>query len=589
MGGVLTSRALPQRLIITLDGISYRDMKALQEGVTDTNGWGTVVHRRAFTADEGYFPVSRMISTFPSTSDVAWTDIFGDRPQPGYQRTYFSVAANSEVFVNGLTSTIEHERQMNWQADGNFARSMGYIYSVHTFRYEMRKLTQEFWNTGDTNPDFYIYIRSSDDAQHMDRDILSLLTSMDDDLQTLRARYKAKEGRDLQILIISDHGHNHAGRGERVQIGSYLEKAGYHLTQSITGPKDVVLPMSGIEDWIEIHNAPSESATLAEKLVHLKGADVIAARLSDDTNCFLVLNSKGERAVIRWNPVQNTYQYSAKKGDPLGYLPVAEKLAQKKRLDEDGFATADDWMNETMTNHYPLALQRIVRGLTCVVLNPATILVSLDNHYVNAGRLVNDASLLESCGSTHGALDDINSVGIILSNFMPTHDTSSERVGGLFDNFPGLRAYRGEENGAEWVSRQEQAATRIPRDPFDWNYESLPDDGVFLRVWSPELAQPGNSLSLEATIEKISGLPDPPPGGQGLKPTIEHEAHVTFNKPVSFPTNCLYERVYACPPNLGLEPQANYEISGWVEGAGKNAGRFEFDFHTDGNGRPAAY
>src|SRR5580693_2052485 len=103
-------RALPQRLIITLDGISYRDMKALQEGVTDTNGWGMAVHRRAFTSDEGYFPVSRMISTFPSTSDVAWTDIFGDRPQPGYQRTYFSVAGNSEVFVNGLTSTIEHER-----------------------------------------------------------------------------------------------------------------------------------------------------------------------------------------------------------------------------------------------------------------------------------------------------------------------------------------------------------------------------------------------------------------------------------------------------------------------------------------------
>jgi hypothetical protein len=246
-------------------------------------------------------------------------------------------------------------------------------------------------------------------------------------------------------------------------------------------------------------------------------------------------------------------------------------------------------MGETMTNHYPLALQRIVRGLTCVTLNPATILVSLDNHYVNAGRLVNDASLLESCGSTHGALDDINSAGIILSNFMPTHDTSSDRVTGLFDNFPGLRAYRGEENGAEWVSRQEQAATRIPRDPFDWNYESLPDDGVFLRVWSPELAQPGNSLSLEATIEKISGLPDPPPGGQGLKPTIEHETHVTFNKLVSFPTNCVYERVYACPPNLGLEPQANYEISGWVEGDGKNVGRFEFDFHTDGNGRPVAY
>ena len=68
-------------------------------------------------------------------------------------------------------------------------------------------------------------------------------------------------------------------------------------------------------------------------------------------------------------------------------------------------------MEETMTNHYPLALQRIVRGLTHVTLNPATILVSLDNHYVHAGWLVNEGSKLESCGSTHGALDDINSLG----------------------------------------------------------------------------------------------------------------------------------------------------------------------------------
>jgi hypothetical protein len=582
-------RALPQRLIITLDGISYRDLKALQEGTTDTNRWGMVFHRRAFTSEEGYFPVSRMISTFPSTSDVAWTDIFGNRPNPGYQRTYFSVAANSIVWVNGLTSTIEHERQMDWQADSNFTRSMGYVYSVHTFEFELHKLVAEFWNAGSTNRDFYIYIRSSDDAQHMERDILSMLAMLDEDLQNLRARYQAKEGHDLQILVLSDHGHNHAGRGERVPIGSFLEKSGYHITQSILGPKDVVLPTSGIEDWIEIHNLPSETAKLAEQLIHLPGTDVIAARLPDPTNTFLVLNPKGERALIHWNPTRNTFQYSAEKGDPLGYLPVVEKLAQKKLLDKDGFATADDWMNETMTNHYPLALERIARGLTCVILNPATILVSLDNRYVNAGWLVNSASALEGCGSTHGALDDINSTGIILSNFTPTHDTSTDRLAGCFDGFPGLRVYRDEENGAEWVSKCEEARIRIPRDPLDSNYTSLPDDGVFLRVWSPELAHAGDSASFEAAIEKVSGQANPPAGGQSLKPTIKHVIRVTFNKTLSLLAVCPYERIYACPPNLRLEPQADYEISGWVEGAGKNAGHFEFDFRTDNNGRPVAY
>src|SRR5208283_1278329 len=114
--------------------------KALQGGIICTNFWGRPFRRQAFTTDEGYFPVSRMISTFPSASDVAWTEIFGDRPLPGYQRTYFSAAANSQISINGVTTSVEHERQMNCQVENGFIRSMGYIYSVHTFEYEMREM-----------------------------------------------------------------------------------------------------------------------------------------------------------------------------------------------------------------------------------------------------------------------------------------------------------------------------------------------------------------------------------------------------------------------------------------------------------------
>ena len=74
------SLALPARLVLALDGIAFRDVQALQNGVTTTNFWGRKIQRRAFTSEEGYFPVSRMVSTFPSASDVAWTDVFGDRP-----------------------------------------------------------------------------------------------------------------------------------------------------------------------------------------------------------------------------------------------------------------------------------------------------------------------------------------------------------------------------------------------------------------------------------------------------------------------------------------------------------------------------
>src|ERR1035438_303009 len=90
---------------------------------------------------------------------------------------------------------------MDWQVESSFIRSMGYIYSAHTFGYEMRKLAKTFWDTRNTNANYYAYIRSSDDAQHLDRDIFSMLYLLDKQLQDLRARYEAQEGRDLQILI----------------------------------------------------------------------------------------------------------------------------------------------------------------------------------------------------------------------------------------------------------------------------------------------------------------------------------------------------------------------------------------------------
>jgi hypothetical protein len=605
----VTSFALPKRLIIALDGIAYRDMKALQEGIAYKDTHGLQFHRQGF--HQGYFPVSRMISTFPSTSDVAWTDIFGDRPLPGYQRTYFSDAANSEMSVNGITTSMEHEKQMDWQVENGFLRTLGYVYPSHMYQYEVHELVRNFLNTRSTNDNYYAYIRTPDDAQHLSRDIYAMLCALDAKLQELRALYKAREGRDLEILILSDHGNNHAGVGQRIEIQTFLTKAGYRITKSIVNPKDIVLPMAGIESWVEIHNSPAETETLMQLLPHLKGVDVLTAQFPGQANRFIVMNSKGERAIIEWNPAKNSFRYSTERGDPINYLPVVEALSQKNRLDADGFATADAWMAETLAHRYPLALERIVRGHTRVTLNPATILISLDNHYVHAGWLVKTGSELVTFGGTHGALDDLNSDGILLSSFAPTRDTSSGRVAELFDGFPGLQNYRAKENGAEWITGKEQALTRIARVPLDRDRQMLPDDEIFLRIWTPGFTRLGIEAPVELTVKKVghfssAQIPQEEPqpidasesyeavligrhGRGDSRPMDASERHFTLNLPISFPDKCAYERVYALPADLILEPQNEYWISGRVRDQEKNTRIFEFTFRTDSRGLPVAY
>ena len=583
------ARALPSRLVLALDGVAYRDLKALQTGITVTNFWGRTVQRHAFTAGEGYFPVSRMVSTFPSLSDIAWTDIFGDRPLPGYQRIYFSRAANAEILTSGISTTMEYERQMDWQVQSGFLRGLGYLFPLHAYKREVRELSANFWQTTSTESNYYAYIRASDDAQHLDRNIFVMLCRLDRELQDLRARYQAKEGRDLQIVILSDHGHNHAGRGRRFAVGAFLERAGYRVAQSIVSPKDVVLPDGGIEDWAEINSAPAETENLAQLLCHLKGVDVLTAPVPDQTNRFLVMNANGARADIDWNPANNAFRYSTVNGDPLDYRPVVEALSRNHQLDADGFATADEWMAASMTNRYPLAPERIVRGLTRNTLNPATILISLDNHYVNDGWLTHQGSRLVTCGSTHGALDDINSDGILLSNFAPTRDTSSGRVAGQFGNFTDVKNFRAEENGAEWVTKKEQALTRIAHVPFDRDYKMLPDDDVFLRMWSPQFTNFDRTIPVGVAVEKAgcySGVPD---RRGGRKPAGVFKQQFNLGPPIVFADDSNDERIYALPANLVLEPQTEYKISGWIRAQKKTTHLFGFTFHTGSDGRPVAY
>jgi hypothetical protein len=67
------------------------------------------------------------------------------------------------------------------------------------------------------------------------------------------------------------------------------------------------------------------------------------------------------------------------------------------------------------------------------------------------------------------------------------------------------------------------------------------------------------------------------------------EWHFTLNQPVSFPDKCLYERVYALPAGLVLDPQNEYSISGQVRDQNKNIRIFDFTFRTDRHGLPVAY
>ena len=414
-----------------------------------------------------------------------------------------------------------------------------------------------------------------------------MLCALDAKLQELRAIYRAREGKDLEILLLSDHGNNHAGGGKRVAVGIFLKAAGYRMVKSIKDSKDVVLPTAGIESWVEIHNSPAETERLVGLLSKMEGVDILTARDPDQTNRFIVVNSKGERAVIDWNAAKNSFRYSSETGDPINYRPAAEALTRKNALDADGFATAAAWLAETLAHRYPLALERIVRGHTQAALNPASILISLKNDYVHCEWLIRRGVALVTSGGTHGGLDEINSNGILLSSFAPTADTSTSRVAALFDGFQGLRDYRAEENGAEWVSRKGEDIRTMAQATLDGSAGRPAIENLFLRIWTPAFTRLGIEAPVNVVIEKASQFSSAQIRRTDPKPAKPFQRYLRLERPVSIPNRLPYERIYGCPAeSVVLEPQKVYRISGQIQDLKKKIQIFHLTFRTDQNGLP---
>jgi hypothetical protein len=246
-------------------------------------------------------------------------------------------------------------------------------------------------------------------------------------------------------------------------------------------------------------------------------------------------------------------------------------------------------MAETLTHRYPLALERIVRGLTRVTLNPATILLSLKNGYIHDGWLVNKGSELVSIGGTHGALDDLNSDGIVLCNYVPTHDTSSDQVADLFEGFPQVVNYRAMEDGAEWVSGNELTLARIARVSLDRNSKLLPGHEIYLRVWTPRFAGTNADAAVEVEIDKARAFSVTRTRRWDADPVDPPEGKINLEHPALPPGKDSCEQIYALPPGLALEPHTSYEISGRIREQAGSKLVFKFTFQTDNRGRPAAY
>ncbi|GAB1344859.1 hypothetical protein [Gemmatimonas sp.] len=429
------AEALPRRMVLALDGVDYRDVLDARQ-------------RGRFAA---FHPPARLVSTFPSISDIAWHAILGVQPPAGYQRVYYSTRQKA-VLGDALSSIrpIEYEERMDYAFDTKFHHLGAYLMSWPVARREVDADVEHVLRTRNRET-VYLYNVGPDALQHTRGDVARYLDHLSERLDTLQARYGRRTGRTLEMVLLSDHGHNRARDAAFIPISESLAAHGFEVARKLAAPNHVAFSVDGVTTGFGVFCDPDSVERVAALLTAVEGVELVTARVGNTRFRIQAraLDGSVQLAHLDWRPatpahgnaaqVAARFRYETERGDPLVALPIIERMREAGALDAEGFASEEAWAAHSSMAKYPAAVVRIVHGHVHATRNPAPILVSvLDSHRVGLG-MVSVANRLRPLGGTHGALGETNALGVVLSNGVAPHDDVAWRVREQFGGFDDLK------------------------------------------------------------------------------------------------------------------------------------------------------
>jgi hypothetical protein len=391
---------VPQRLVLALDGIPYDVFVDLQ--------------KQGHFA--GFRPVARMVSTFPSLTDVSFAAIGGGQPPESYQHMRFDPVRHKVVgnTVGALSDHAHPNIESDSRSYTSLHRMIGYMAAYHFALHDLRDIGQDFMHSD--RQTFVAYLEQSDPLVHIEGrpGAERILRQLDVFLLDLQAQVRARTGRDLLIDIVSDHGSTMM-RGVHVPVAKLLRQCGFRRHDRMSQPYDVAYSLAGIIGSIALTVSKEHAEEAAHCLASADEVDLVAVDRGDAVG---VLTSDGEAEVRLAGTDPEQYAYRTLRGDPLGLLNGATS-AQERTFDQ---ATL---FQQTLDAPRPNPLRRLWRAFHGEVKEPSPILVSFkDGHEAGNTELRTMAEIRGRAG-THGSMTRLSSLGVYASNWRDVGDVDS--------------------------------------------------------------------------------------------------------------------------------------------------------------------
>ncbi len=341
----MSNQSRPRRLLLCLDGVPHALIEqARNRGLFDSFG-----------------PPARLLSPFPTMTNVALSAMLGASPPAGYESLYFDRTARE--LRGGIRKYIGRRTPdkipSSYMDDLDYQEPLPFEFLIYVapekvWRADMQRFRERFKAAPQTR-DYFAFLKATDGllhAQGPDR-LAVALESLDKILKEIRAFC----GNETEIVMFSDHGMN-LEENRRVDLASTLQRRGFR----------VIIPAFGLCSYAAIYcHDDQRIPEIATASVEVKGIDFAVYKDGAE----VVVESARGRARIGYDPAMDSYRYVRVSGDPL-----------ELKSFPDGFAADSVWFERTAAHRYPNAVANIYKSLfTPRVKHTADILLSLHDGY----------------------------------------------------------------------------------------------------------------------------------------------------------------------------------------------------------------
>ncbi len=387
-----------RHLVIILDGFSHDVVREFQ----NTRGLKL------------FHPPSKIVSPYPTMTDMCLEDLLGFVPVKGFQAEYFNhrknrIEGGADEYLSG--DNQPYNQFMHYRAN-LIVDAVSYLYPMKIFGHELDRVKKTFDKRASREVLTYLVSSAGVSTRDGKDGQFACLREVDRLVKQVVA-----ETRGLtKITLLSDHGHSYTP-ARPAKLAAFLEKNDWDVTDRLCDNDDVVLVKFGLVTMAGLSTRRPHA--LAKDLAACPAVELVSVRNKQNPSSSLTVYEgpvrKGAPRVEATIHRTSTgrYIYERMGDDPLGLDDALKTLPSPGKL---GSYDANDLLVATVDAKYPAPMQRLWRAHFGLVENPPDVIVSLKAEYYNGSEAL---ARWVDVNSTHGSLARSQSVTFIMSTIAP--------------------------------------------------------------------------------------------------------------------------------------------------------------------------